>query len=643
MEYFACDNYVEDINEDNPLGMKGEIARAFGEMVKNMWSGRYTYVVPRNFKMAVGRFAPQFSGYQQQDSQELLTFLLDGLHEDLNRIKKKPYVEMKDADGRLDDEIAGEAWENYKKRNDSVILDLFHGLLKSTVVCPECPKISVTFDPFCHLSLPLPVKKERQIECFLVPMDHTKCPTQFKVTVPKNGQMRDLCKAIASMVQGVNGNNLIVTDVYNHKFHKIYNPDEGLHHILDRDDIFVYEVPTTDVEDKETVIAPIYLREKKGGSMTYSPSHLFGQPLLIGLPKNNLTYETLYERVLGSLSRYVSPPDEGQEWWKNENTEALNGSDDSKPSMAADPSEDSNSPLSDEHQSPDSENDPSNQMDFQEEDDHKGPPKLFALNLVNSYGNSQIIELVNDGNPIKIKSMSYVALDWHPKAKELFYNEKAAEEFTQNDSYHMKPSQKKQVVQLEECLELYTTKEKLGEDDAWYCPTCQKHQQATKKFDLWMLPSMLVISLKRFSYNRYWRDKLDTHVDFPTNGLDMGPYIINKNHGKAIYDLIAVSNHYGGMGGGHYTAYGKNKDDGRWYHFDDSSVTPISENAVVTKAAYVLFYQRREETARSTQPSAALGAAPTSQPLSTPALNGCCPKMNGDATNGSSEEDMEVS
>ena len=62
---------------------------------------------------------------------------------------------------------------------------------------------------------------------------------------------------------------------------------------------------------------------------------------------------------------------------------------------------------------------------------------------------------------------------------------------------------------------------------------------------------MLVISLKRFSYNRYWRDKLDTHVDFPINGLDMGPYIINKSHGKAIYDLIAVSNHYGGMGGGH--------------------------------------------------------------------------------------------
>lgn len=50
----------------------------------------------------VGRFAPQFSGYQQQDCQELLAFLLDGLHEDLNRIRKKPYIQLKDADGRPD-------------------------------------------------------------------------------------------------------------------------------------------------------------------------------------------------------------------------------------------------------------------------------------------------------------------------------------------------------------------------------------------------------------------------------------------------------------------------------------------------------------------------------------------------------------
>lgn len=53
--------------------------------------------------MQVGRFAPQFSGFQQHDSQELLAFLLDGLHEDLNRIMKKPYIELQDSDGRPDE------------------------------------------------------------------------------------------------------------------------------------------------------------------------------------------------------------------------------------------------------------------------------------------------------------------------------------------------------------------------------------------------------------------------------------------------------------------------------------------------------------------------------------------------------------
>merc|ERR1719273_2000249 len=126
-----------------------------------------------------------------------------------------------------------------------------------------------------------------------------------------------------------------------------------------------------------------------------------------------------------------------------------------------------------------------------------------------------------------------------------------------------------------------------------FVQTARSHSKQQKKIDLWSLPDILVISLKRFSFNRYWRDKLDIWIDFPIHGLDMQSYIINKNHDEAIYDLVAVSNHYGGMGGGHYTAYGKNKDDGKWYYFDDSSVTSASEDAVVSKAAYVLFYQRR--------------------------------------------------
>ena len=50
--------------------------------------------------------------------------MLDGLHEDLNRVKCKPYIEAKDGDGRADGEVANEYWRNHLARNDSVIVDV---------------------------------------------------------------------------------------------------------------------------------------------------------------------------------------------------------------------------------------------------------------------------------------------------------------------------------------------------------------------------------------------------------------------------------------------------------------------------------------------------------------------------------------
>lgn len=105
---------------------------------------------------------------------------------------------------------------------------------------------------------------------------------------------------------------------------------------------------------------------------------------------------------------------------------------------------------------------------------------------------------------------------------------------------------------------------------------------------------VLIIHLKRFSYSRFWRDKLDTLVDFPVSNLNMAPYVIGNFHkDDAMYDLVAVANHYGGLGGGHYTAYGRNKETNSWHYFDDSNVSLASEENVVSKAAYVLFYLKK--------------------------------------------------
>ncbi|CDQ98973.1 unnamed protein product [Oncorhynchus mykiss] len=88
-----------------------------------------------------------------------------------------------------------------------------------------------------------------------------------------------------------------------------------------------------------------------------------------------------------------------------------------------------------------------------------------------------------------------------------------------------------------------------------YCPICKKHQLATKKLDLWSLPEVLIIHLKRFSYTKYSREKLDIIVDFPLRHLDFSGCLLRKTgtNGEppSRYDLIAVSNHYGGLRDGH--------------------------------------------------------------------------------------------
>lgn len=88
-----------------------------------------------------------------------------------------------------------------------------------------------------------------------------------------------------------------------------------------------------------------------------------------------------------------------------------------------------------------------------------------------------------------------------------------------------------------------------------YCPNCKKHQQACKKLDLWRLPEVLIIHLKRFSYSRFSNNKLEMFVDFPIHELELSRYLACKSKEPSKYRLYAVSNHYGNMGGGHYTAY----------------------------------------------------------------------------------------
>lgn len=226
-KYFLSNEYEEELNYDNPLGHQGQVARAYANLLFSIYKRPApSSVTPRNFKDTVGRFAPQFSGWSQQDTQEFLGFLLDGLQEDLNRVKKKPYIEKPDStDDMVNDqektrEMARKVWGIHKARDDSVIGDLFTGLYKSTLVCPTCSKISITFEPFTNLTLPLPLQNifVRMVKFF--PLNDQ--PVNIHVEMDKSGSIRALKEFLSTRV-GVPADRMIGAEEYQDRFFKVYD------------------------------------------------------------------------------------------------------------------------------------------------------------------------------------------------------------------------------------------------------------------------------------------------------------------------------------------------------------------------------------------------------------------------------------
>lgn len=130
-------------------------------------------------------------------------------------------------------------------------------------------------------------------------------------------------------------------------------------------------------------------------------------------------------------------------------------------------------------------------------------------------------------------------------------------------------SKRKTGFSLGDCLDEFRKPEILSENDAWYCPRCKEHRRASKTFELWKAPDILVIHLKRFSTQGRFNNKLDFMVDFPLDGLDLSSRLARDQEGKSpVYELFAVDNHYGGLGGGHYTAFAKNFVDQNWYEYN---------------------------------------------------------------------------
>ena len=153
-------------------------------------------------------------------------------------------------------------------------------------------------------------------------------------------------------------------------------------------------------------------------------------------------------------------------------------------------------------------------------------------------------------------------------------------------------------ISVNKCFEEFTKIQTLDENNLYKCPKCKQSIAANNKIELYKIPKILIIQLKRFENGQ----KIKTFIEFPIKNLDISSFISQsspyfENTSSIKYDLFAVSNHYGELEYGHYDANCLNFMNDQWYNFSDKKVELIGDNnpdIIVTKDAYVLFYRQRK-------------------------------------------------
>ena len=763
--YFLNNQWEKEVNKVNPIGYKGQIASVYANLVNSIYSvnGSSSFS-PKQFKQTLGRANSLFSGYGQQDSQEFLSWLIDALHEDLNRIITKPYKENPDSDDNTHRDLEamkqlGEIYRaNYRARNDSVSTDLFNGFYKNTMVCPECDKVSITFDPYSQLTLQLPIEQSWTHTITYVPL-YGKLQ-QLDVDIDKNATIKTLKEYVGKRFGGVKANRLMASEVYSHKFYRHLEDNATISecNITTRDEIYFYEleqapsnwpapkkkakhksfmsqssdedIPNSASPLHDRVLIPVFHRGPSASSyrsssyaMALWPFHIVvtreeakdydailrkvlvkvaqsttrpilselsgnssdqsrpgsdvvltteedalpnGDPRVkdgsiegedmvevtmtdaetpvagteghAGLPEVlkagsfiNPEFRQLFEmkyirkgnefvptgwnsidhqKSLEPISKRIPVPSEraDSEQSSRAGSESSSEEDGISPQSTADTDVDTEAAIEEANVSSDEEMpsieplEPSEPSRGGRQKKKSKKARKHERKLERKHKNNKNWKIKkarvpeqpifpdnpDDDNEGLIRLGEAIVLEWNPEAYDALFGGlnaddsrgldalKTIETFDDPEIQEKKAkriARKKSGITLDECLTETSKSETLSEDNPWYCSNCKEMRRATKTLDIWTVPDILIIHLKRFSGFRSFRDKIDDKVDFPVEGLDLTGKVGFPEDKGLVYDLFAVDNHFGGLGGGHYTATAQNFFDKQWYNYNGMHVS----------------------------------------------------------------------
>ena len=620
-KYFLLNFYENDINQENRLGTGGQVVTIYRKLLDDLWLGDDDYINPNYFKRIFAHFVHKFSGYAQQDSNEFLIYLLDKIHEDLNTITVKPYIEMEGKKPeQTDEEVSKIWWEKHLKRENSIIVDLFHGQFKSTISCNICHEVCVSFDSYMFISLPIPSGKyEIEVKYFGYNINDFLV---MKIPITENTTVLNIIDIMKNRINIININknkniknnppkrkkrnknkNKIIKKLYEQinlskdkiemvlltnkkKIYKVFtNNDYIFPYLLQGYELVAYEKDTSN-QNNENIY--FYLSQYYYSyifSLFYYPRiYFFDYPFALNFDKTQKIFN-IYKNIKEFLKELL-------------------------------PNNNPNNPIK---------KDEILNIDFNfnkiNKDNEKNSGFSLYLNTFIPNTNSSLCSSIfSFGNSINHPLLEkYSSTENYSNIKRqlnldelhlrltldvniLFNLDKAKLPKLKNNLYNKKLSLNVgKDINLYDCLNLFNSEEILDGDNEWYCNKCKKHVDAVKKMDVYKSPYYLIFQLKRFKqdnegssiFNIFNSSKNTTFIDFPVTNLDLSNYILSENNQGGIYDLIGVINHYGGESFGHYTAYCLNGK--KWMEYNDEYVAEIKKGNIITNAAYVLFYRRRDE------------------------------------------------
>ncbi|XP_054458165.1 ubiquitin carboxyl-terminal hydrolase 16 [Anoplopoma fimbria] len=581
------------------LGQPGSLTLAMCQVLNEIQESKKGVVTPRELFTQVCKKAARFKGFQQQDSQELLRYLLDGMRaEEIKRVSSGIMEALKESRKGTDAEALKTLVKEYEKNGfpKNFVDQVFGGEMTSTVMCQQCKTVSVVTEMFLDLSLPVSDEAYRKKNQKKAVQNTSESSQDGRNSPPLTNGNDDIPIGSGSKYQQKKAKKQAKKQA---KHQKRQQKIEG------RVTLDSLSSPSHTESEQTDATSDAKDRENDDNATHEEASLSEGSPAHISVSEQD-------EKNLDQLQDEKNEEEEEEE----EEDEDLEIDCDSSATSAVG---NRFTVLSDEQPSKGGIlDDDITDMDLEREEDSQLVSEMEKVTLDDAFieeSNAVDPTTESDDEPLEAKEYTVVSQD-----PELAFNTLAT-----------RTAPEKQECSVQSCLFHFTEVETLTQNNSLLCVTCTKRQpnkdkaggskknvytDALKQMLISSPPPVLTLHLKRFQQNGYSICKVNRHVHFPLI-LDLAPFCavkcknLTEGDTQISYSLYGIVEHSGTMRSGHYTAYVKARPEchktssngltaegpvepprGSWFHISDTSVQPVSESKVQSCQAYLLFYER---------------------------------------------------